>query len=280
MFHYQAIDNKCVAVLVLLDLSAAFDTTDHAILLDRLRDRYSFSGTVPPGSSISSQRVFHLLNRLPRLKLAITTFSLPVLSKTLESHLTFVPHVNNICRALSRSFHSIGRIRKYLSQADTERIVHASVLSKLDYCNSLLYGLPSREIEKLQRLQNTAARLTVCMTTTDHITPVLKKLHSLPVNDRITFKLHELLLTYKSLNGLAPVYINELLYHYTPCRTLRSSDSNLFQLIPKTTTITYGDRSFAAIAPKLWNQLPLAIRQSDSVDSFKRAMNTYLFFNS
>ena len=142
---------------------------------------------------------------------------------------------------------------------------------------SLLYGLPSREIEKLQRLQNTAARLTVCMKKTDHITPVLKKLHWLPVNDRITFKL--LLLTYKSLNGLAPVYINELLHHYTPCRSLRSSDSN-FLAIPKTTTITYGDRSFAAIAPKLWNQLPLAIRQSDSADSFKRAMKTYLFRES
>ena len=59
-----------------------------------------------------------------------------------------------------------------------------------------------------------------------------------------------LLLTYKSLNGLAPVYINELLYHYTPCRSLRSSDSN-FLAIPKTTTITYGDRSFAAIASKV-----------------------------
>ena len=73
------------------------------------------------------------------------------------------------------------------------------------------------------------------------------------------------------LNGLAPVYINELLYHYTPHRSLRSSDS-YFLAIPKTTAITYGDRSFAAIAPKLWNQLPLAIRQSDSVHSFKRAL--------
>ena len=147
------------------------------------------------------------------------------LGVTLDSHLSFVPHVNNICRPLSHSFHSIDRIRKYLSQADTERIVHAFVLSKFDYCNSLLYGFPSCEIKKLQRLQNTAARLTVCMKKTDHITPVLKKLHWLPVNDRITFKL--VLLTYKSLNGLAPVYINELLYHYTPCRSLRSSDSQL-----------------------------------------------------
>ena len=71
---------------------------------------------------------------------------------TLDSHLTFVSHVKNTCRALSRSFHSIGRIRKYLSQACTERIAHAFILSKLDYCNSLLYGVLSlsHEIEKLQ----------------------------------------------------------------------------------------------------------------------------------
>ena len=114
---------------------------------------------------------------------------------------------------------------------------------------------PFREIEKLKRLQNTAARQIVCMKKTNHITPVLRKLHWLPVNDRIIFKL--LLLTYKSLNGLATVYINELLHHYTPRRSLCSSDSrhSTFLVIPKTTTVTYGDRSFAAIAPKLWNQL-------------------------
>ena len=116
----------------------------------------------------------------------------------------------------------------------------------------------------------------MCMKKKDHITPVLKKLHWLPVKDRI-IKL--LLITYKSLNGLAPVYINEPLHHYTPCRCLRSSDSNLL-VIPKTTTVTYRDRSFRAIAPKLWNQLPLVIRQSNSVDRFKKALKTYLFRES
>ena len=76
---------------------------------------------------------------------------------------------------------------------------------------------------------------------------------------------------------LAPVYINDLLHHYTPRRSLRSSDSN-FLVTPKTTAVTYRDRSFAAIAPKLWNQLPLAIRQSNSVYSFKRASKTYPFY--
>ena len=91
------------------------------------------------------------------------------------------------------------------------------------------------------------------------------------------FKL--LLITNISLSGLAPVCINELLHHYTFCRSLRSIDSKLL-VIPKTTTVSYGDRSFATIAPKIWNQLPLAIRQSISVDSFKRALKTSLFRES
>ena len=110
-------------------------------------------------------RVFHLLNRLLRLKSVNFTFSpatsvIKDLGVTLDSHLTFVPHVNNTCRALSRSFHSIGRIRKYLSLVDTDR-AHCPRLRfiKLDYCYSLLYGNPSREIEKLQRLQNTSSAM-------------------------------------------------------------------------------------------------------------------------
>ena len=106
------------------------------------------------------------------------------------------------------------------------------------------------------------------MKRTNHITPVLKELHWLPGNDRIMLKL--LLITYKSLNGLASVYTNELLHHHSPCRPLRSSDYSLV-LILKTTTVTNGDRSFADIAPKSWNQLPVAIGQSDSANSFKRA---------
>ena len=88
-----------------------------------------------------------------------------------------------------------------------------------------------------------------------------------------------LLITYKSLNGLASVYTNELLHHYSPCRPLRSSDYSLV-LILKTTTVTNGDRSFADIAPKSWNQLPVAIGQSDSVNSFKRALKRYQFRES
>ena len=115
------------------------------------------------------------------------------------------------------------------------------------------------------------------MKRTNHITPVLKELHWLPGNDRIMLKL--LLITYKSLNGLASVYTNELLHYYSPFRPLRSGGYNLVVIL-KTTTVTNGDRSFAEIAPNLWNQLSVAIGQSDSVNSFKRALKTYQFRGS
>ena len=114
-----------------------------------------------------------------RLQSMIIMFSLLVLLKTLQSRLIHTPPLFPMSKthwrsfhAHSRSFHAIGRIRKYLLQPDTERIVDAFSLSKLDNSNSLLHGIHSREVEKLQRLQNTATRLTVCMKKIDRTTTV------------------------------------------------------------------------------------------------------------
>ena len=120
-----------------------------------------FSSRFSPAEQIASIKV--------RDQYVQPTSVVKAVGVTLYSHLTFVPHVNNTCRALSRSFHSIGRIKKYLSQADTEHIFLAFILSKLDCCNSLLYGIPSRDTEKFQRLQNTAAKLSVCLKRTGNI---------------------------------------------------------------------------------------------------------------
>ena len=102
----------------------------------------------------------------------------------------------------------------------------------------------------------------------------LKSLHWLPVKERIIFKI--LLVTYKIVHGFAPAYLNELLLNYTPHRLLRSSSLNLLS-IPKTKTVTYGDRSFSDIAPKLWNDLHIIIKQCSTVDSFKSRLKTFLF---
>ena len=117
-----------------------------------------------------------------------------------------------------------------MSQSNLKRIVNAFVISRIDYCNSILYGLPMIELEKLQRVQNIAARLiTELSSRRDHITPVLKNLHWLPVRSRITFKI--LLLTYKILNGHSPRYLTSLISFYKPARSLRSSDHLVLQRV-------------------------------------------------
>ena len=118
-------------------------------------------------------------------------------------------HINKTCSSAFYHLYNIRRIRKYLSRESTECLVHAFVTSNLDYCNSLLYGLPSTHISKLQRVQNTAARLVTGSPRFGHITPILNNiLHWLPINFRIQFKV--LLLTFKCLHGLAPQYLSDL----------------------------------------------------------------------
>ena len=136
---------------------------------------------------------------------------------------------------------SIGRIRKYLSKEDLKRLVNALVISRLDYANSILYGLPKYELDKLQRVQNAAARLITGKKKSDHITPVLKELHWLPIKYRINFKI--ILLVYKSLDNLAPDYLHKIIEERCPTRILLSSRCSLLST-PKIYTTTYGKRAF------------------------------------
>ena len=130
------------------------------------------------------------------------------------------------------------------------------------------------DIKRLQRLQNTAARIVLLAPKSSHITPLLKSLHWLPVSSRNSFKV--LLLTYKAINGNAPSYISDLLHPYNPSRNLRSSDSLLLK-IPRTRLKTYGDKSFVFATPSLWNFLPCDIRSLKSVEIFKSKLKTHLF---
>ena len=148
------------------------------------------------------------------------------------------------------------------------------ISSKLDYCNALLYGLPDAQLQRLQRAQNTAARIVTRTKKSEHITPVLKQLHWLPVRHRIVFKL--LLITYKSLNGLSPQYLRNLITPRSSSRTLRSSDKCLLHT-PRWNLTTYGRRSFSSAAPVLWNSLPLDIKTSPNVNTFKRRLKSHIF---
>ena len=191
-----------------------------------------------------------------------------------SKHLQMTDQIGKVIRAGWAGVHKIGRLRKYLDQPTSEKLVHAFITSHIDYCNSLLTGSPDTDVSRLQRLQNASARIITRTKRHDHISPILHNLHWLPVHLRIRFKL--LLLMYKCMNGQAPSYLQEHVIPYTPTRQLRSATHNLV-VQPKVLSRSYGERSFSFIGPSLWNALPNRIKNSPSVDSFKINLKSYLF---
>ena len=195
----------------------------------------------------------------------------------MDKHMTLSAHISNVCRSASYAISKIGRIRRFIDQATAERLVHAFVTSRLDANNSLLYGLPETALKKLQRAQNSAVRLVTCIRRDQSINDARQKLHWLPIKDRIVFKL--LLITYKIRHGIAPEYLAELLTERKPTRDLRSGSQSLFHRPPTrdVATMYYGERAFSVAAPSMWNKLPFAIRNADSLMTFKRLLKTHLF---
>ena len=168
----------------------------------------------------------------------------------------------------------VSRIRKYISFHTAEILMHALVTSRLDFCHSLLYGIPQNVLKRLQSVQNTAARVVTLTGKREHITPILEGLHWLPVEQRVILKI--LLTTYKALDDLAPTYLSELGKQYAPSRNLISSTSNRDVSISYNLR-TYGYRAFSSAVPAVWNELPQNVRCYGSLNEFKRLVKTYLF---
>ena len=145
-------------------------------------------------------------------------------------------------------------------------------LSRIDYCNALLVGCPNYTIDRLQRVQNKAARITSLTRPHDHITPVLKSLHWLPVKERIDFKI--LCQSFKAFNRISPSYLQELLTPHKPGRNLRSADQILLQ---EKMFSSFSYKSFSFSAPFLWNNISLAARSSLTYDDFRASLKTELF---
>ena len=183
-------------------------------------------------------------------------------------------HSRQLVKNCSFQLRNIAKLRSMVSKQELEMIIHAFVSSRLDYCNSLFTCLNKKALARLQSVQNAAARLLTSTGRRAHITPVLKSLHWLPVAYRFHFKI--LVLTFRALHGQAPFYIVDLITPYSSARSLRSSGQNLL-MVPRTCFKTRGDRSFKAVAPRLWNELPQDLRSLDSVDTFKKLLKTYLF---
>jgi len=192
--------------------------------------------------------------------------------------LTLQDHINKTCRAAYFHIYNIRHIWTFLTKETTQILVHSLVISRIDYCNSLLFGLPAVNVAKfteLQRLQNSAARLISFTSRFHHITPVLKFLHWLPVKYRILFKVA--ILTFKILHGLSPDYLKELVAIKEISRYNLQSNNELIQRpsINSNLKKTLGDCSFQmAVAPAaVWNKLPPNnIRNETNFSKFKSSL--------
>ena len=197
------------------------------------------------------------------------------LGVVIDSTLTMEAHINSVIKVMNYELHRISRIKPYLSVQSVKQLVSTLVLSRLDYCNSLLIGLPECRIKRLQKVQNNAARLVLGGCFSSHSRDMLIELHWLPVIARIQYKIA--MLCYKALNcNSSPLYLTEMLQVYTPARALRSQGSMLLD-VPRTRLKTYGDRAFVRAGPTVWNSLPDDLRCSSSVDTFKKNLKTFLF---
>ena len=117
-------------------------------------------------------------------------------------------HVSAIVKSAYFHIRKLYSVRKYVSEKSIKCLVQCFVISRLDYCNSLLYGIPEESLDKLQKVQNAAARLIYGARKHDHVTHLLKNLHWLPIRYRIQYKIA--LITFKTLNGNGPEYLAEL----------------------------------------------------------------------
>lgn len=192
----------------------------------------------------------------------------------MDRNLTMEKQVNAISKSCYYQIRNIGQIRQYISDSACKTLVHALVTSRLDYANVLLCGVTQSLIGRLQRVQNTAARLITRTRKREHITPVLKQLHWLPVEYRPRYK--ALLYVFKALNGLAPTYISDMVQRYQPARPLRSECKSLL-IVPKTYTATYGNRCFSKLSAEMWNNLPDEVKNAKTLNSYKKQLKTYLY---
>ncbi len=210
------------------------------------------------------------------------------LGVTIDAHLALSTHIRNIFHSAYFYLHRIGKIRRDLDAQTTLRLVHAFVLSRIEYCNATFAGLPSSLLDRMQKVINAAARLVLRIRRREHMKPHLKHLRWLPISKRIDFKLA--VHAYRCLcrcedrqlpagcsNCSAPLYLSFRLRYHIPGRNLRSrraTDRNL--VVPPYRTITHGDRAFSRSCSLVWKSLPSSVISSPNIHVFPSRLRTHL----
>ncbi len=174
----------------------------------------------------------------------------------------------------STSIFSTGRSGPFSRERATQLLVQALVLSRLDYCNAHLAGLPASSIKALQLLQNASARLIFNEPKRTHVTPLFINLHWLPIASRIKFK--ALMFAYRTTSGSAPLYLNSLLQTYMPSRSLCSASERRIT-VPSQRGTKSLSQTFSLTVPIWWNDQPSSIRAAQSLPIFKKWLKTHLF---
>ena len=185
----------------------------------------------------------------------------------------FCSHISVVCNSCFYHMRDLRRIRRHVDLDSATLLATALVSSRLDYCNSLLYGIADIDLTRLQRVQNQLARMGTKSPPFTRSIPLLRSLHWLPVRFRILFQIN--LLTYKTLREKHPVNLHSMLAASIPSRSLRSNNDNSLS-VPRVKTNT-GARAFYSCAPSLWNNLPLSVRSASSVATSKKYVKTHLF---
>ena len=204
------------------------------------------------------------------------TFSVQLksLGVTLDQNLSFDHHVGNIVKASNFNIRALRHIRPVLDRTVANTIACSIVSTRLDYCNSLLYGTSVKNVSRLQRVQNALARVVSGTRRRDHITPVLRDLHWLPVPQRIQYKVA--LITHKTLSTGQPRYLRSLITEYKPPRHLRSEGQRLLKKPSKFGSVL-ASTAFSRASVSVWNSLPEEVRNAEQLNTFKNELKTSLF---
>ena len=199
---------------------------------------------------------------------------LRILGVTIDSFLTFDKHISDIVKSCNFHIRALRHIRPLIDRDTAVTLACSIVASRLDYCNSVLYGVTDANITKLQRVLKSLARVVCKASYNAPSNGLLHELHWLPIRQRILYKVATV--TYRTCQCQQPVYLLNMLNQYHPTRTLRSSNSNLLVIPHRVKSVT-ASRAFCVAAPTVWNALPQNVKSADSIAVFKKRLKSHLF---
>ena len=192
-----------------------------------------------------------------------------------DSKLSLKKHIIKICQTTYFKLKCISSICRFLTEDTAKTLFISYILSRLDYCNCLLMGTPNSVIKPLQQVKNFAAGLILLAPHHHHSTPLLKKLHWLPISGLIKYEV--VCMCFSAINGSGPAYPSELLHVYTLSCTLCSSSDTCMLKIQQYKRKTHGFRTFSCFATHIWNSLQQDFRHCSTLSFFKAKLKSFLF---